>query len=398
MNDREIMNKLGQATPPEIRLPAKKAALRRELLQQSRFRNAQANASKSKMRFAFGLMALVSVALLLVLLDLQPQHTLARDLIENMQQAYTQRDVASQVHFLRILYRSPLQEAVERRSWIYHQSRKARFLYRDPNTGKVLAHLIADSSARYALPNSMLELHYDMNVFDAKPDETSTAKQQQDARENINVVFLPVPESGQRGDLVQAMIMSDTFDRTEFEQQTPSQVVASLRSSENVRHIESAIDSASGQKLEILERRAAHGAFSFKLIFSRQQLDDVQEMLNALRDVELSPAAAEAYFARRKIRGQLQVKETEVIEKIAVFKETARIHSIDLTVYEEGREAFRAHKTILEDALIDYSPALFDPQRFGLTAQPQQGERKRPAGGQQVERFLIEQERVEQRE
>lgn len=367
MNEKEMIEKLEEVSPPHIQLPEAKAELRRELLHAPQFNENHATTGAPQLKFIVGAMAAFVIVALVFFINLHPERTLAKELLDNMRKVYDHANAIDKVHHLKMLFASSGQPANERESWIYLPDRKMRFLYRDAQTDEILAHLITDGEKRYGLLGSKFALKIDFETTGEIDQGTQPLKKTEIEDESMDVVIMPAPDEFQGGQqLLQAIIMSDAFDRDEFTRQSPREVVEKLFASPNVTYRGSEIDSLTGKRVDLLERRAKSEAISLKLIFSQQQLEMVRRYLHQLESNGFSELSSEDFIAQNKIRGDVQVKKIDVRETIKVFAETARIHQIVLSVSEDDQESYRAVKTFLSDDYLNFSPAFFDPQAFGL--------------------------------
>lgn len=381
MKERDVKKLFEKVQPPNFNLPKTAAQLRRELLNSPHFnRNAASPIVQPfQLRYIVGLLAIFAVLVIMIVINLTPHQISAKELIKDIGAVYDRTTPLGKVHHLRFVLNILNQKPFEEEKWVYEEGEKVRALQRDVESGKILGHSIFHGDQVYDMENSQFKIKYKIKKSEGviSPEKNNPNV----AGTNFNIIITPVKNKrtsdGQR--IMQAYIMTDVFDYNAFQRQSPIDVVNNLVKNPDVDYLGSDFNESLGKNLDVLEKRSQATSFSLKLEFPEKHLPQVGWFCEQLRTDEFSLFMESPIFnflQQQNISSDLDTKSVEVIETIKVFTDSKKIHQVNLTIREDGKETYRAEKTFLTDEYIDYSHTIFDPEKYDLVLRQNKDEKK----------------------
>ena len=370
MDERDLINKLGQAELPRAELPDAKARLRRELLNAPDF-DGRAGRSRGLLRARYALAAAVTIAIAgFVAVQLMPQRLSAKALIDTMEAAYESRAVAGAVHYVRQTLSIPGGYGFEIERWVHSDEDRTRIRLRDVDSREVYAHSIIEGERMYGL-EAQNEGQVYGKIGRRRPDSNGGHHQKAMA---IVISHTGGSDHDGAGAVLQAFVMDDAFRAESLAGTTPHDVVRDLSQSPDVIYAGATTEPALDEKIEVLERRNS-GVLPFKLEFPAKYIDQVESLLMSLISEddahEIERRVAE-FVEQNDASGEIKIKPIESVETIEVIAATSQIHRVTLVIYESGVETYRAEKVFLEDHYLPYTPDMFDPGHHGLILQRSQ--------------------------
>lgn len=374
MNEKKLDNLFKKIKAPDFILSNEKAQLRRNLLNSKYFKQNSAPQINPvfRLKYILGAVAGLTLIVLLTVINLIPERISARELIKDIGAVYDRTTTSGRVHHLRFILNVLHQRPFEEEKWVYEEGEKIRALQRDVKTGEILGHSIFHGDQVYAMENSKFKVKYKIKKPSTPPDVPSSEKDNGDiTRSNFNIIITPVKNKrtsdGQR--IMQAYIMTSAFDYNAFQRQSPIDVVNDLMKKPDVDYLGSEFNESLGKNLDVLEKRWQATSFSLKLEFSEKHLPQVGWLCEQLRADEFSlfmESPIAKFLQQRNISSDIDTKSVEVIENIKIFTDTKKIYQVDLSIRDSGKETYRAEKTFLTDEYVDYSQAIFDPEKYNL--------------------------------
>ena len=373
MDDRDLIQKLQNADPPDVTLPDAKARLRRELLTSPDFeRRAARRRGFLRVRYAFAALTTVVIAGFIAI-QLMPERLSAKALIDTIEAAYDSRVVSGAVHYIRQTLTLHGAGHFEVERWDHPDGGKVRIRLKDGSTGSVLAHTIIDGDRSYGFSSAPGRVRGKIKHVKAADGAA------QRLRKAMAVVLMHAGGGHAMTDeaVMQAFVMDYGFDQAQFAQKTLRDVISDLAGSPDVVYAGAAVEPEIGKDIEILERHNS-GVLPFKLEFPEKYMEQVQWFLASLISEEISlemDARFVEFLEENDLQGEIKIRPIESVETIEILAESSRIHRITLTVFEGGVETYRAEKMFLEDRYLSYAPDMFAPEHHGLTLMPDAGER-----------------------
>lgn len=315
------------------------------------------------------LSALASLAVLLAFLvpNLIPREMSAGELIRNLESAYARAGDYPGIHYLktRVEVAAAQLSAMIEEKWIHDNYREFRVLTRAAGSGELLGHTIIRNDSTYRRPDDRLvyDVHLDIAETDSADATAGGAAAEIETMESdFDVRMYPLtprPGSGPEEAEMQILFTRYSFNFESLSRQTPWDIIARLKQHPAVRYAGTVRDALSGERLEVLEIRQPAGGFVMRL---RQQAVDHAEIR---RITDRLSVIADASAAPLQI-GPYRLYPLTLVERIEVDAAGNRIHRVTRLLRRDDQMYERSEITFLEDTLLPYDPAIFDPGRFGL--------------------------------
>ncbi|MFQ5628447.1 MAG: hypothetical protein ACE5I1_06785 [bacterium] len=371
MTDKEFDDLFEKITPPDFIPNEAKAQLGRELMNVSHFKKKYFWAPLLQPKIILGAVASLVVVALLFTVAFNPEQISAKDLVAQMEAAYDHTGLPGKVHYLRFVFSALDREPVEYEQWRDDAAQKLRIQQTKAESREICAHFICEDDRVFALENSPFRMQAD--PFQ-KNERLAVVPQDQPRRKRISVMIGATGDNrrtpdGQR--IMQAYIINDAFDYDAFERQTPLEIIDKLRAKNGVRYLGSEIDTETGRKLKVLERRTNASSYSIKIEFKEKFYGKVCwfcERVYDDADIDSDSPFGE-FLIKNKIEQQRQETPAIAIETVKVYAVDKKICETILTIRENGREVYRAEKRFLNDEYVAASPELFNPNMHGLVLQ-----------------------------
>lgn len=356
---------LRKTVPPQIRLPAARAGLRRALLNSPYYR--QRRTRRRVKRYLLSALATLAVLLAFLIPNLLPGEMSANELVRSLETAYARAGDSPGIHYLktRVEVFSAQHSAMIEEKWIHNNYRQFRVLTRAADSGEILGHTIIRNDSTYRRTGDRLV--YDIRLDSAETDsgaETAggAAAEIETVESDYDVRMYPLtPRPGSEAQAVEMQILftRDSFNFESLSRQTPRDIISRLKQHPAVHYAGAVHDALSGERLEVLEIRQPSGGFVMRLpqhAVDHQLIRRMTERLSEIADNSAEPLQIGSYRLYPLI----------LAERIEVNAAGNRIHRVSRLLRRDEQIYERSAVTFLEDALLPYDPAVFDPGRFGL--------------------------------
>ncbi|MCB0291792.1 MAG: hypothetical protein KDH97_16170 [Calditrichaeota bacterium] len=365
MKPERLADILRKTIPPQVRLPAARAALRRELLNSPYYR--QQEARRRVKRYLLSALATLAVLLAFLIPNLLPREMSANEIIRNLETAYARAGDFPGIHYLktRVEMTTTQLSAMIEEKWIYDNYREFRALTRAADSGEILGHTIIRNDSSYRRPDD--QLVYDIRLDIAETDSAiatagGAAAEIETIESDFDVRMYPLAPrsgSGPAEAEVQILFSRHSFNFESLSRQTPWDVIARLKQHPAIHYDGTVRDSLSGEQLEVLEISRPAGGFMMRMrenAVDHRAIRRITDRLNEIEDNSAEPLQIDAYRLYPLI----------LVERIEVDAAESRILRVTRLLNRDDRVYERSEITFLEDALLPYDPAIFDPGRFGL--------------------------------
>ncbi|MCB0291111.1 MAG: hypothetical protein KDH97_12715 [Calditrichaeota bacterium] len=365
MKPEKLADILRKTIPPQVHLPAARAALRRELLNSPYYR--QREARRRVKRYLLSALATLAVLLAFLIPNLIPREMTAGEIIHNLETAYARAGDFPGIHYLkmRVEVVSTQLSAMIEEKWIHDNYREFRVLTRAADSGEILGHTIIRNDSTYRRPEDRLvyDIRLDIAETDSAVETTGDAAPEiETAESDFDVRMYPLaprPGSAPEETELQILFTRYSFNFESLSRQTPWDVIARLKQHPAVHYAGTVRDSLSGEQREVLEIRRHAGGFMMRLrgnAVDHRAIRRITDRLNEIDDNSAEPLQIDSY----------RLYPLFLIERIEVDAAENRIHRVTRLLRRDDRVYERSAIIFIDDAFLPYDPAIFDPGRFGL--------------------------------